>query len=149
MRISDPSKVPNGWYTYTQEPEGGLTRPVPLQAHTVGLLYSQVRELRLANGIPLEYDFPRPIEEDFCKRRPELCSEHTGEQPVRHIAFKSVLATIVATLAIPAADALTVIGKALGVHCAQCQIRNQVIHKIEELGVVETLRRVMATFKKA
>lgn len=148
MRISDPSKVPNGWYTYTQEPAGSLKRPVSLQAHTVGLLYSQVRELRVANGIALEHDFPRPIEEDFCKRRPELCSENTGEQPIRHAAFRSVLTTVIAALAIPAADALTVIGKALGVHCASCQMRNQVIHKIEELGVVETIRRVMATFKR-
>lgn len=141
MRISDRAKVPNGWYNYTQQPAGSLTKPVLLTAHTVGLLVLRVRELRLANRIELGANLAHEVEQDFCERRKELCEDGDGH-PLVH---NSILDAVLAAVAIPAANGLAVLSKALGVQCAKCQLRHEIIKRVKELGFVETVRRIKAT----
>ena len=56
------------------------------------------------------------------------------EQEARVVALDDKLNKLAAMLFIPAADVARVVGKALGLECAACQVRFQIWKKAQEIG---------------
>lgn len=56
------------------------------------------------------------------------------ERKVETIAMDDKIDRIAAWLGVPAAEALHIVGKALGIQCAYCQLRYQIWQKVKELG---------------
>ena len=95
----------------------------------------------MAHGIELGENLAFELEQDYCERHKELCEDTEGN-PLVH---NSIIDAVLAAVAIPAANGLAVLSKALGVHCAKCQLRHEIIKRVKELGFVETVRRIKAT----
>lgn len=136
-QILDRRGVPRGNYDYLVTQTGHR-----IEAHVFGQLVVRVKQHMMANGVPIQKDLETVIEEDFCTRRPEYCRDTDAPRVNGEDAFTQV----VAALAIPAADALHSLAKAFGINCKACNQRHQVIRRIKQVGVAETLRKLRGTF---
>lgn len=143
LTIKDRSKVPRELYDYTA-PETQIYS----KAHSIGLLIHKVREGYVANQLPIPENLARVVEQDWCDRNPHHCEDPDDLQRAIIEDKKEstdMFTRIVAAAAIPAADALAVVSKALGIDCATCQRRHKIIKEMRKLGFVETLRRIKDT----
>jgi hypothetical protein len=136
-QILDRRGVPRGNYDYTVVKTGHR-----LEAHVFGRLVVMVKNHMAANGVEVPKDLEAIIEDDFCTRRPEYCRDTDAPRVNGEDAFTQV----VAALAIPAADALATVSKLFGINCKACNQRHQVIRRLKQVGVAETLRQLKGTF---
>lgn len=143
LTIRDRSKVPKELYDYTA-PETKIYS----KAHAFGLLLVKVREGYTANKLPVPENLARVVEQDWCERHPYHCEDPDDLQRAviedQH-ETTDMFTRIIAAAAIPAADALAVVSKALGIDCATCQRRHRIIKQMRKLGFAETLRRIKET----
>jgi len=61
------------------------------------------------------------------------------QKQVRTVNVDDKLNKLAALLAIPAADILHTVGRALGINCAYCQLRFQIWKKAEEIGWLKVI----------
>ena len=140
MTIKDRSKVPRDDFNYRVPESGRIFR-----ANNIGLLVGSVKKHMLANNYTLPDNLFRVIEEDYCSRYPHYCWD--ADNPVQPDNYNDILTKVAAAVAIPAADVLAVVGKALKVHCSACAKRHGIIQRIQEIGLHEAIRQVKETFK--
>ena len=136
IKIKDRTMVPRGLFNYTV-PETNRR----FSANTLGLVVSIVTRHMTANGITVPPDLATIIENDYCQRKPEYCHDETN--PKRR---DDLLTRLAAHVAIPASDALARISGALGIKCAACQKRHEIIRRVEEIGFDEAVKQIRATF---
>lgn len=136
-RLINKRDVPRGNYDYFVGKTGQT-----FYSHVFDLLVVKVREHMAANGVDIPPDLAILIEEDYCHRHPEYCRDNSA----RRVEGEEALTQVAAALAIPAANALHVVGKALGINCEACNMRHRIIRRIKQLGVSETIRQLKGTF---
>jgi hypothetical protein len=71
------------------------------------------------------------------------------QQTVEEKQLEDSISKIAQVVGISIDETVTRLGKALGIQkCPTCQLRSQILRRMGELGWIETLRRLKATFKK-
>lgn len=143
IRIRDRHKVPNGGYTYVA-PETATE----FHSHSIGNLIFKVREHYVANSLPVPPELGRIVEDDWCRRRPELCVDSDDPSSPYHPSNPSgdLITNLAAALAIPAADLLAKASGLLGINCGGCKTRHKIIRNLKKLGYQEALKQLKATF---
>lgn len=140
LKIRDRSKVPRELYDYTV-PE----TQTHFEARSFGMCVAKVREGYIANKLPVPDKLPDLVESDWCSRYPHHCFDSEREIPAKQAEEAGSLEGFIASLAIPAADALSVIGKALGIDCTKCQRRHKIIKEMKKRGFGATLKLLKET----
>lgn len=140
LTIRDRSKVPNGLYTYTV-----AETQAEFAAHSFGLLVVKVRKHLSANNLPIPENLSDVVEQDWCSRRPEHCQDPDEAVVLRKKEDSDLFTQVIAAAAIPAADALATISKALGIHCSGCQKRHRIVREMRKRGLAETVRLLKET----
>lgn len=139
LTIKDRSKVPRELYDYTV-PE----TQTAFKAHGLGLLLHKIREHYTANKIPVPENLLYVVEADWCSRYPYHCEDPSAVVQ-KEREDSDVLTKLIAAAAIPAADALATISKALGITCSRCQKRHRIIKEMQKRGFTETLKLLKET----
>lgn len=140
LRIKDRSKVPRELYDYTV-PETKAS----FKAHGIGLLLVSVRKHYAANNLPVPENLSVVVEEDWCSRYPYHCAdpEVVIEKPEKE--HGDAFNNFIASLAIPAADALAKVSAALGIDCARCKTRHRIIKEMKKRGFAQTVKMLKET----
>lgn len=136
IHITDRNRVPRGGYDFTV-PESSRV----FSAHVFGRLILKVREYQVANSYRVWT--AQEIEEDYCRRHPDQCDDGISKPiPQEH---DDLLTRVAAAVGIPAATALSKLSAKLGINCASCNKRNQIVQKVGQLGFAEALRQLKET----
>jgi len=139
-QIRDPSVVPRGNFYYVVPATGQR-----FESHVFQLLVARVRVHMKANQIVIPPNLSGIIEDDYCQHEPIYCNDPSAAI----VDGESAFTQIVAAMAIPAADALHLIGSMFGINCNSCNKRHRIIKEIKKVGVSETLKRLKGTFTHA
>lgn len=140
LKIKDRSKVPKELYDYTV-PETQAT----FTAHSIGLLLVKIEKHYRANNLASPETLSQIVEADWCSRREWHCEDTERVRPEKHKPEGDALNSLLASVAIPAADALATVSKALGIDCSKCQTRHRIIKEMKKRGFTETLRLLKET----
>lgn len=140
LKIKDRSKVPKELYDYTV-PETQAS----FEAHGLGLLLVKVRKHYAANNLPVPQNLSEVVESDWCSRRPHHCGDPDTVVEKAEQEHGESFNSLVASLAIPAADALAKISSALGIECSKCKTRHRIIREMKKRGFTETVRLLKET----
>lgn len=139
--IRDKHTVPRGNFTYTV-PETGHR----FSSNNFRILVGMARKHMSANAISIPDNLERIVEVDYCNRNLVFCMDTDNPEAGR--PGNELLTKITAAVGIPMANALATVTKALGLHCASCAQRHELVKRVNELGFEETVRQVKETFSR-